>query len=156
MEEISAWIRGLNPFADIQPARFCRVNFDADLAGIPSGSSGKSTDPVALKKQEEFRDMENSNRPEIGTYVIKTTTPILQENLESFLEETAPKSYRIKGFVRLENDRMMAVQSCFGDVKTEIITDYSGPTELIGMGPEISHRTFGRVFRDYQKLPFRA
>ena len=143
LEEINRWIKHLNPYAAIKETSFCNIELDLDLFGV-------SVDPVVIRRQEEHASLERSVRPETGTHVIKTTKTISLNSLEGFLNEVAPGAFRIKGFVRLDNNKMIAVQSCFGETKMEFLSDYSGPTELIGVGPDIDHLTFGSKFRDYQ------
>ena len=144
-DEICTWIKDLNPFAGIETSTYCQINIEA-------GFSEENPDPVAMRKNEGVYSLAGSGRPDFGAYVIKTTTEISLNNLEAFMNEVAPGSFRIKGFVRIDNNQMMAVQSCFGDIKMEILSDYSGPTELIGIGPDIDHINFGRRFRNHQNV----
>ncbi len=142
-EEIKSWIKHLNPYAVVEETSFCNIALDFDLFDV-------SVDTVVLRREEEHASLPRSGRPEIGTYVIKTTKTISFNSLEAFLNEVAPGSFRIKGYVRLENNKTVAVQSCFGDTKIEFLTSYTGPTEIIGVGPNVDHLTFGRKFSVYQ------
>ena len=140
--DISSWIKVLNPFASIIQSSYCNIEIELNFSGFAMA-------PVAIRQQKEFASFKSSGSPEIGTNVIKTTRAISLGNLKAFVDELAPDSVRIKGFVRLDNGEMMAVQSCFGETKMEKLTNYSGPTELIGIGPHIDHLTFGRKFQDF-------
>ena len=143
IEEITAWIKDLNPYCKIQKTTYCQIDMDDDLFQYVD-------EPIAIKRQDEHYSLKRSQSPNIGSYVIKTTKPIGYEQLKKFLKETAPGSYRIKGYVKLDSNKTVAVQSCFGDIKMEILTDYYCPTELIGMGPNIDLSSFGRKFTEYQ------
>lgn len=144
--EISAWARRLNPFATIESSSFCETE-------IKPGQSGFMMAPVALRQQEEFASLKASGAPDdVGTYVIKTTRTLSLSRLEAFMEEVAPGSIRIKGFVRLDSGGMMAVQSCFGETGMEMLSDYTGPTELIGIGPHINSISFGKRFQELTRV----
>ena len=144
MEEIQEWIRTLNPFAAIKETRWCDTSLE--LAESPFSMA-----PVASRQEEVFARLEQSGRPEVGSYVIKMTQRITTENLECFLDELSPGSWRIKGFVLLNEGGAMAVQSCFGETKTELLSVYDAPTELIGIGPGISKASFGDRFGELLK-----
>ena len=145
LSEINNWIKKHNPYCSIQETSYCRIVVDIDILS-------NSKDPVAIKRSDEHSLIERGDSPEISSYVIKTTRKISSRSLKQFLEEVTPKAYRIKGFVRLDSDGTMAVQSCFGKLSMEIIKDIQSPTELIGIGPDINYINFGRRFREYQKI----
>ena len=144
IEEITDWIKNLNPYCKIQKTTFCHIDMDDDLLQYVD-------EPIAIKRRDEHYSLKRSQSPNIGSYVIKTTKPIGYEQLKRFLKDTAPGSYRIKGFVKLDSNETVAIQSCFGDIKMEFIKNYTNPTELIGMGPNIDLSSFGRKFIEYQK-----
>ena len=145
LEDIRHWIRDLNPYAAVETASYCDISLKENLfAG--------AADPVAFRVLETSATPGGSGRPDIGTYVIKTTSPISSGGLKKFLDEVSPGSLRIKGFVKLDTGGMMAVQSCYGDTKMEPLAGYQGPTELIGIGPGINSRTFADRFRYFRKL----
>ncbi len=143
LEEINQWVRYLNPFASIEATSFCRIDMDFE-------SAEGDADPVALRGKEPVFTMPGSGRPDFGAYVIKSTKTISLENLEAFLREVSPESIRIKGFVYLENEKMIAIQSCFGDTRMEYLKDYSGPTEIIGVGPGENLNNFVERFSYFQ------
>lgn len=143
-EEITGWIKDLNPYCKIQKTTYCQIDMNDDLLQYVN-------ETIAIKRQDEHHSLKRSQSPNIGSYVIKTTKPIGQKQLEDFLKEVAPGSYRIKGFVKLDSNETVAIQSCFGDLKMEFVKNYTNPTELIGMGPNIDLSSFGRKFIEYQK-----
>lgn len=145
LSEIKNWIKKHNPYCSIQETNYCRRELDIDI--FPN-----SKDPVALKRSVEHSFIDRGDSPDTSSYVIKTTRKISSHSLKQFLEEVAPKAYRIKGFVRLDSGETMAIQSVFGKLNMEIVKDYLGPTELIGIGPSIDSLSFGKRFREYQKI----
>lgn len=144
LEEIKSWIGYLNPFASVESTTYSGVPVSLDP--VPDGEL-----PVAAKKKGGLFPVAGSGRPDFGAYVIKTTKIISLEKLQAFLREVSPGSLRIKGFVRVEEDRTMVVQSCYGETSMEEAEGYMGPTELIGVGPGINRDNFGRRFMYYQE-----
>ena len=142
---IKNWIKDLNPFCRIEEASYCQIELMKEL-------QTPGHEPTAIKRVEEHTVLERGNAPNIGSYVIKTTLPISHKSLQSFLMEVIPDAYRIKGSVKLNTGEMMAVQSSFGRLEMQVLNENMGPTELIGIGPNINAMTFGRRFREYQKL----
>ena len=142
-DEIKDWIRNLNPFASTVESSFCRMDIKLDKP-----ESLFYMAPVALRRAHEHEEIEGSNRPDLGSCVIKTTQGISRNKLESFLDEMGPDSYRIKGFVRLDKGQMVAVQSCFGESEVLPVENYTGPTELVAMGPALVQSEFSRRFME--------
>ncbi|MEN8201012.1 MAG: CobW family GTP-binding protein [Bacteroidota bacterium] len=144
LEELRSWVKALNPFASLVETVHCSLDIDLD----PAASAFKMA-PVAMRKAQDHARFENSGRPDMASCVIKSTRAISRKNLNTFLEEVAPETYRIKGFVKLDTHEMLAVQSCFGETELKTVTNYTGPTELVGMGPGVDHLIFGRRFRKF-------
>lgn len=145
-DEIREWIRSLNPFASIFESSYCQMDVELD-----GPASLLKMAPVALRRAVEHKKLEGSGQPDLGTFVIKTTQGISRHKLESFLKEIGPDSYRIKGFVKLDDSQMVAVQSCFGESELQTVDHYMGPTELVGMGPAMVQSEIGRRFMELLK-----
>jgi G3E family GTPase len=142
-DEIRDWIRSLNPLASVEESSYCRMEIKLDTP-----DSLFKMAPVALRRAQEHKKMEGSGRPELGSCVIKTTQGISRHKLESFLGEVGPVSYRIKGFVKLNDGQMLAVQSCFGESEVRPVENYQGPTELVAMGPAMVQSEYSRRFME--------
>jgi G3E family GTPase len=107
------------------------MNFlESNLASVVSGENIVSF------------SMPGGGRPDFDAFVIKSTRPISHARLEEFLNEVSPASSRIKGFVRLDKDKVVAVQSCFGNTELLPVEGYTGPTELIFVGQGIDRLSF--------------
>jgi G3E family GTPase len=131
-EQIRAEIKKANPFAEIRETTFC--DFDLEL-----GNS-------AINKFY-FGEMKAMPRPDVNSMVIKSGRKLSRNSLELFLNEWAPKAYRIKGFVNLKDGKTAAVQCTFDSVQiTEIENDFH-PTELVAISDQFTLREWNRTFK---------
>ncbi len=144
LDSIIQKIREWNPFAEIEPTTFARASLD-DLEEL------KDHVPVSVRQKEEHREFDPLNKPDTGTVALKTTFPISRKNLEVFIREMLPLSYRIKGTVKLDNGEFVSIQAVMGKVEYREAGRLMQPTELIAIGPGISPRSFGRRFHEYRK-----
>ena len=131
-------IAELNPFARIEPTSFCDLSLSNVFSAI--------VQPVAVTRADENASFESCGRPNIGSAVLRTTTPISRNALESFLREATAGTQRVKGFVVLTEGGAVAVQSCFGRTELIPVSDYRGPTELVAMGRGIDSEQFTGAF----------
>ena len=69
-----------------------------------------------------------------------------------FLSEVENKMVRLKGFVLLNDGIKVKIQSGFGDTFIKEISWYNGPTELIGLGYDITPAMFGRRFHEIRQF----
>ncbi len=138
-DAIQRRIKQLNPYAEVVTATYCDVAFYRIL-------SGQSTEPVAVRQSRELAAIEPGVRPDIRSVVIRTSRPVSRERLDRFLEEYMPKTYRIKGYVRLTDGTALALQSSFENYSTQELSDYTGNTEIIAMGDNISPREMRNMF----------
>ncbi|MDD4227120.1 MAG: GTP-binding protein [Mariniphaga sp.] len=125
-------VRITNPFAEIQLTRFC----DADI------HIGQS----AINK---FYPGHNQSlaKPEINSMVMKSGKKISCESLVLFMKEWAPKSFRIKGYINLENAETWAVQSVFEKTEMAKTSQRFHPTELIALTDQFTLREWNQAFR---------
>jgi G3E family GTPase len=131
-EQIRAEIKKANPFAEIRETTFC--DFDLEL-----GNS-------AINKFY-FGELKAMSRPDVNSMVIKSGRKLSRNSLELFLNEWAPKAYRIKGFVNLKDGKTAAVQCTFDSVQiTEIENDFH-PTELVAISDQFTLREWNRTFK---------
>jgi len=144
-KEIRDWIKSLNPFANIESTSYSRVPL-----GWQEESAGQ--EPVALQKSGGFLSIAGGGRPDLSAWVIKTQDCISRRGLTDFLEEQLPATVRMKGFVKLDDGTVLAVQSSYDVYSLETVEDYQGPTELIAMGQALDRESFEDRFRYYQGL----
>jgi G3E family GTPase len=141
LEDVSKRVRKLNPFAELLETSFCRSD---SFPGLEQASGS----PVALRM--DFHP-EPLGKADITTVVLRTTRSFPVKRLDQFISEIQRHCIRIKGFITLENAKMVSVQSEFGKTRIKEIDYYAGPTELIGIGYDISAEKFGRLFHEMRK-----
>lgn len=130
--ELEKEIQQINPFANIRQATFCAIDFD------PLKTAGNKF---------YFNLPKPMSRPEINSMVLKTGRRPNKESLKNFLEEWAPKAYRIKGFVNTNDKKTLAVQCSFDLVEIEETNTWAGPTELIALTDKFTLREWNSAFR---------
>jgi len=129
IEAIQRRVRELNPFARIYTASYCDVDLTRAFEPL-------SSEPVALHRAEEHSAIEPGGRPPVQSKMIRTTRSISKTALETFLASAASSLFRLKGYVNLDDETAVAVQCCFGETCLVEIDDYTGPSELVLIGPE--------------------
>jgi G3E family GTPase len=132
-EAIQQRIHTLNPYAGVMTAAYCDIPFQQVLDNYTS-------EPLAVRRRQEFSGIEPGGRPNIHSAVIRTNKKISEEQLNRFLEEYIPNTYRIKGYIRLSDGTVKAIQTAFDTCNIENISNYSGNTEIIAMGENIEPR----------------
>ena len=133
IENLRIEIKKSNPFAKILESAFC--NFDFEL--------GKT----AINKFY-FGEMKSLPRPSINSMVIKTTRKISAQSLNDFLNEWAPKAYRIKGFVNIKEGKTVAVQCTFNTIETLFLKDSFHPTEIVALTDKFTLHEWNKAFRE--------
>jgi G3E family GTPase len=136
-------LKALNPDAEICSTTYCQVPLDMILDPV--------NEPRALLKETEHRLYVPGGRAEISTVVLRTSRPIDRKGLDVFIREVEKKLIRLKGFVLLSDQKVISVQSEFGNSRMSEVAHYQGNTELIGLGWDISPAGFGRRFHDIRK-----
>lgn len=132
-EEIEQEIKKINPFAQIKHSTFCNIDF-------------KIGDETVSKLY--FGDIKTLPRPDVNSMAIKTAKTVNRDALLQFLGEWAPKSYRIKGYVKLKDATTVAVQCTFGSIEIiEVESDFH-PTELIALSEHFTLREWYKSFKE--------
>ena len=136
-------LKKLNPDAGITTTTYCQIPLEMIKEPVK--------EPRALLKETEHREIEPGGRADINTVVLKTSRPIDRKGLDTFLREVESKLVRLKGFVLLSDQKIISIQSEFGQTRMMEVAHYHGNTELIGLGWDISPAGFGRRFHDIRK-----
>lgn len=132
-EAIEQEIRKLNPFAQIKRSTFCNTDFQPGDEAV-----GKFY----------FGEIKTLPRPNVNSMVIKTTKAVKREALQQFLEKWAPKSYRIKGYVKLKDSNTVAVQCTFDSIEIIKVEPDFHPTELIALSEHFTLREWYKSFKE--------
>jgi G3E family GTPase len=144
VESIADEIRKLNPFAEINPVSYSAIDLSA-MMRLPA-------ETVAEQRIGENAAFESCGRPaDLKSAVNRRTLPVDHADMMKFLSSLQDSTARMKGYVRLADGRVCAVQSCFGDLSCSFVNTYNGPTELIAIGPNISEENFTGEFERLTK-----
>jgi G3E family GTPase len=142
--EIRVELEFLNPYAVIYESTYCAVEIDKEFSGL-------SENTVAWRRREDHSGIEPLDRAAINTVVLKTTYSISEDQLYKFISEVENKLIRMKGYINLKAGKPRSIQSEFGNTQIQDAYRYTGPTELIGLGYDITSAEFGRRFHDIRK-----
>jgi G3E family GTPase len=132
LENIRAEIKKSNPFAEIKETTFCNIDFELGNSAI---------------NKYYFTQVKTMPRPDINSMVIKSGKKISRNSLEMFLNEWAPKAYRIKGFVNLKEGKTAAVQCTFDSVEIIKIENAFHPTEIVALSDQFSLKEWNTAFK---------
>ena len=125
-------VKKINPFAKIRETTFCNIDFELGNSPI---------------NKFYFSEVEAMVEPKVNSMVIKSTQKISRKSLEQFLNEWAPKSYRIKGFVNLTDGKIAAVQCTFDGVEIIEMENNFRPTEIIAISDKFTMREWNKSFK---------
>jgi G3E family GTPase len=132
-EQICAEIKKANPFAEIRETTFCDIDLELGNSAI---------------NKFYFGELKAMPRPDVNSMVIKSGRKLTRSCLEIFLNEWAPKAYRIKGFVNLKEGKTAAIQCTFSSVEIiEIANDFH-PTELVAISDQFKLREWNHAFKE--------
>lgn len=131
-EQLEAEIKKINPFTEIKKSAFCDIDFELGNSAV---------------NKFYFGHVKPMSRPDINSMVLKSTRAISEESLQKFLEEWAPKAYRIKGFVKLDENKSVAVQCTFDTINISAVDDAFHPTELIALSDQFTLHEWNRAFK---------
>ena len=133
LETISKETRKINPFANIRETTFCNIDFELGNSPISKFYFSK-VDPMV--------------EPKVNSMVIKSTRKLSRKSLELFLNEWAPKSYRIKGFVNLTEGKIAAVQCTFDKFEIIEMENSFRSTELVAISDQFTMREWNKSFKE--------
>ncbi len=137
-------LAALNPDAVRIESSYCNIRFET-IEDLIIG------DPLALILKKQHGNMIPLDRAIVNTVVLKTTFKISEIRLRRFLKEVENKVIRMKGFVNLDSGQTLRIQSVFGVTNTVQVYHYTGPTEMIGIGFNITAADFGKKFHSCRK-----
>jgi len=132
-ESIRTEIKKSNPFAEIRETTFCNIDFELGNSAV---------------NKFYFGELKAMPRPNVNSMVIKSGRKMSRNSLEQFLNEWAPKAYRIKGFVNLKNGKTAAVQCTLTTTEIIEIENDFHPTELVAISDQFTLREWNRAFRE--------
>ena len=139
LHDIQRMLTELNPFAEVITTRF--GSFDAGKYL----SHEKRNHQAAL----QFEGKPSEGRPPIKVCVLKTHDRMSYNELESFMQGLNTICVRVKGYVYLDNGKLVALQSVFGSTEVKDIPSYKGPTEIVAFGEGVTPKKIRDIFRQH-------
>lgn len=133
-DDIANEIQKMNPFAEISTTTFCNADF------YPGD---------APESKIYFARGEPLTRPEINSMVIKSGRKLSKDALLHFLNEWAPKAYRIKGYVNLKENTTLAVQCVFNNVELTEVANNFHPTELVALSDQFTLKQWNQSYKNF-------
>ena len=139
LEEVQNKVNEINPFAEITTASYCNVSIEElfDTLAKPS------------QKPENKDIIKSGGRPDINSAVLRSTQPLNHNEAETFVKELSNISYRIKGYIHLNDGKNIAVQAVFSKYKMQEIINPLKQTELIAMGYDVNVRKLKELYDKY-------
>ena len=92
---------------------------------------------------------ESMPRPDIGSCVIRTHKVFTEEAVRKFHVKNKDLIMRMKGYTRGKSGQYYLVQSVFDRIDIQPADNWSGPTEIIIMGPGIRPGPISKEFLTY-------
>lgn len=138
IESIISICKKINPFAVIHQTThgIVHVKNILNIAEKPVGYS------VGLKEGQK-----PTGRPDINSVVLRTKKKIGANRLEEFIKKLSEKSWRLKGYIELDNDEGVAIQSIFGTYSIEKVTLPIPQSEIIAIGNDFSPRELNNLYK---------
>ncbi len=133
-EKVLREIKKVNPFAKVLRASFAQVDLSDTRKAVNMLPVGDKT---------------SAGRPDLDSFVIKTSREIKPHLLDTFISRLKGKCIRCKGYVKVPEGKMLFVQGVFDDYSIKEISKTPGPTELILIGNFDQTINYQTVFEDY-------
>jgi len=119
LPELIEQVKKLNPFAEILPTTFAKVDF------------------MTSKKVMKFfpaNEQAENGRPNLESVVIKTSRLISSENFEFFLRTCISGCIRSKGYVNMVSGEKLFLQGSFDEYTLAEAGHFQAPTEIVLIG----------------------
>lgn len=101
------------------------------------------------RRQNAISDHPSLPVPDIGSCVIRSQKTFSEQAIRDFHRENQDHIFRMKGYLRSTEGKILLVQSVFDELKITQFRDWDGPTELILMGPGIKAGEISKEFLKY-------
>ncbi|BAX81216.1 GTP-binding protein [Labilibaculum antarcticum] len=139
MEKVKEAIKELNPFAEIIPSVYAKVNWEKLVVQEENKS-------IAANR---YLGVVSEGRPDMNACVLRTHDKIERSNLQLFLKHLQSTCPRIKGFLNLTDGKIVSVNSVYEKAEIKDLENYMGPSELIAFGHNLSVSDLRATFKQY-------
>lgn len=136
IEEVSANLKEINPFAKILPTSYCR-----ELQWWERVHAS-NTHPSA----ETFGQKTSEGRPGIKACVLRTNDRMPAAKIDRFSHDMQEYSIRFKGYLNSREGQVYMIQSVFGHAEKRAVSGYMGPTEIIAFGEDLTPKILKEIY----------
>lgn len=119
-------VKALNPYGKRLNATFCQTDFE--LIFDRTNSDRKGGRHLFLPE---------GGKPDVQSAVYRSTIRMGAENLAPFLDVVTRNTWRLKGYIILDNGKCMAVQAVMGDYTFEEMNNGNSQTEIVVISQNI-------------------
>ena len=139
LSEIKKALKQLNPYAEILPTSFAKVDWKALAVNeIDKGNAAK-----------RYLGQESEGRPDINACVLRTHDKISEVGLTEFLKELTKTCPRIKGYLNLSDGSVVSIHCVYEDIEIKNLEKYVGPSELIAFGHGLTVSELRKIFKKH-------
>lgn len=139
IDEIVSEIKTLNCFASIQSTTYAKISWrQIDASSV-----------VCKPAASRFVGEKSEGPPEMNACVFRTHRKISEVKLKEFLLEVQEKSLRIKGFMNLDDGRILSIHSVYNLLEVSEQMGYNGASELIVFGYGLRINKLSGIFKKY-------
>jgi G3E family GTPase len=131
-------VETMNPFAEVVETQYCGLDPDRYILVSPEHLAAMQ---YGLK--------ESGGRPDIKACVLRINKPISPGGVRLFVEGLQETCPRIKGYVNAPDGKVYMIQSVFNSFEIRIVEGYTGPSEIIAFGRDLTPVMLREVFLKY-------
>jgi len=130
-------IKELNPYADIILTTYAKVKWqEFELCEPANGNVAK-----------RFIGEKSAGRPEIVASVLRTHDKMSESQLKAFIAELQLSCPRIKGYLNLDDGRIVSIHSVYDSLEIKELNNYIGPSELVAFGYNLTISDLRQTFK---------
>ncbi|MCF8346349.1 MAG: GTP-binding protein [Bacteroidales bacterium] len=147
----------INPFATIVETRYCELALDpyilneqsahpADSADLPHPADPPQPLNQAHPGATTFGQPTGGGRPDVKAVVLRINRRISPDGIRAFISELQLSCPRIKGYVNGTDSNVYMIQSVFDTFEMRQVENYTGPSEIIAFGRELTPAGLRQAF----------
>ncbi len=139
IDDVVQAIKELNSYADIISTSYAKVEWkEFEISELIKGTAAK-----------RFIGEQSAGRPDINACVLRTHNKISEPQLKAFIHELQANCPRIKGYLNLDDNRVVSIHSVYDTLEIKELKNYVGPSELIAFGHQLVISDLRKTFKKY-------
>lgn len=139
IDNIQDELKKLNPYAEQITTTYGQVDWN-ELT-VNEFSKGSAA--------ERYRGQESEGRPDMKACVLRTHDKISETQLSAFIDALIKQCPRVKGYLNLDDGRVMSVHTVFDTKELLMLDNYVGPSELIAFGYGMNISILRKLFKNF-------